>query len=383
MRIGFRPKLSLGSLFSGIGGLDFGLERATGATPAWACEAGEYSRSVLAERWPAAVLYDDVRDLHPATCDILCGGFPCQDVSLAGKGAGLSGARSGLWFEMHRIVAETRPRVVVIENVGALVKRGLATVAQGLSKLGYTVEWQTLTALAVGALHIRSRVFIVAHQLGHVGIFCDPNIVAQTFAEHRGGLWSREPPGVPRTVTPDEMAPSVRRKRLWALGNAVVPQVAEVVGRCIAEALERPQAPSGWYALGEMASGRARTLPGPLEVSTPVDMPACGALAGDLLYETPSLCDLRTAKTRHANAPGAFGVYLLPTPTASDARGSGSRNVHGSRAHPGVSLTDIVRGDGGRGRAITNIASTPSCGGNLNPAWVEWLMGFPIDWLVT
>lgn len=371
--------LTIGSLFSGIGGLDLGIERATGARLTWACEAGEYPRSVLAARWPDARLFEDVRDLHPPACDILCGGFPCQDVSLAGKGAGLAGARSGLWFEMHRIVSELCPRVVVIENVGTLVKRGLATVTEGLAALGYTIEWQTLTALAVGALHIRSRVFVVAHRLGRVGVFRDPGLVSRAFAEHRSGLWAREPPGVPRTITRAEMAPSVRRKRLQALGNAVVPQVADVVGRCIAEAMERPQSPCGWHTLGVVVDGSARTLPDLFGASKALDMPSCGALAGGLLYETSPLCDLRMAKARHAETPGPFdrlptprasdgehpgpnqrgskgdltlrsSLALLPTPTAGDAVGIGSRNTATSRAHPGVSLTDAVRGDGGRGR---------------------------------
>lgn len=345
---------SIGSLFSGIGGLDLGLERALGCHLAWACEADAYCRSVLAARWPAAELHDDVRGLVPGPCDVLCGGFPCQDVSLAGKGAGLAGTRSGLWYEMLRVVGVVRPALVVIENVGALVKRGLATVAEGLAGLGYAVEWQTITALSVGALHIRSRVFIVAHRMGRVGVFRDPGVVAQAFAAHRstGGLWSAEPAGVPRTVTRAQMAPSVRRARLKALGNAVVPQVAEVVGSCIRGAIDTPQAPVGWRSIGVVTDGEARTPPDLFGATAPVAMPPSGALVDGALYEARPLCDLRTAKARHAAAPGPFS-RLMPTATASDANNSGSRNTVDSAAHPGVSLTDAVLGDGrGAGRGL-------------------------------
>lgn len=431
---------AIGSLFSGIGGLDIGIERATGARLAWACEADGFPRSVLAARWPDAPLYEDVRGMKenrkPSWVDIICGGFPCQDVSLAGKGAGLAGARSGLWYEMIRIVAEMHPRVVVVENVGALVKRGLATVAQGLAELGYAVEWQTLTALAVGALHIRSRVFIVAHRLGRVGIFADPGIVAEAFAANRGSIWAREPVGVPRTVTRTEMAPSVRRARLKALGNAVVPQVAEVVGRCIDDALERPQAPRGWRTLGVVTDGEGRTPPDLFGVSWALDMPSCGALVDGLLYETPPLCDLRTAKARHAATPGPFGApsaaWLVPTFTASEYGSNQGGANPGPQQHSlgtmarrfmlpgGVAptprasdwrsgrtsaataaknsrpLCEVVVGaqgnnrgvrvhrrrrgpiHGGRVRMARGPKPAPS--GHLNPAWVAWLMGFPAGW---
>lgn len=357
--------MKLGSLFSGIGGLDLGLERTLGCEIEWACEADSHCRGVLAARWPEAALHDDVRGLVPAPCDVICGGFPCQDVSLAGKGAGLAGERSGLWYEMLRVVGIVRPMFVVIENVGALVKRGLATVAEGLAGLGYAVEWQTITALSVGALHIRSRVFVVAHRMANVGVFRDPGVVERTFAAHRapGGIWAAEPAGVPRTVTRAQMAPSVRRSRLKALGNAVVPQVAEVVGACLRGAIDAPRAPVGWRALGVVTDGEARTAPDLFGATASVAMPACGALVDGTLYETRPLCDLRTAKARHATSPGPFS-RPMPTPTAGDANSSGSRNTAASAAHPGVSLTDAVLGDGGTGRGLV---PTPQAYANGKP----------------
>jgi C-5 cytosine-specific DNA methylase len=115
--------LTIGSLFSGIGGLDLGLERAGLGPVLFQVEIDPFCRAVLAKHWPKALRHDDVRTVgRTATLprvDLLCGGFPCQDVSGAGKGAGLEGERSGLWFEFHRIVAATLPRFVVVENVAS------------------------------------------------------------------------------------------------------------------------------------------------------------------------------------------------------------------------------------------------------------------------
>lgn len=156
-------------LFSGIGGFSLGLERAGMAT-AMFCEIEPFCRRVLAKHWPGVPIHDDVRTLDrlvvaekAGAVDLVCGGFPCQDISVAGKGAGLGGERSGLWFEYRRIVEEVAPRWVVIENVPALRSRGLDTVLGGLAALGYDAEWHCVPASALGAPHRRDRVWIVAH----------------------------------------------------------------------------------------------------------------------------------------------------------------------------------------------------------------------------
>lgn len=160
--------LTLGSLFSGIGGLDLGLECALhdggfDVSTLWQCEADPWCRSILARHWPRAGRYDDVRAVGPDAprVDVLCGGFPCQDVSYAGKGAGLAGERSGLWFEFARVVRDLRPRIVVVENVAALATRGLDAVLGSLSEAGYDAVWFDLRASDVGAPHRRERLFIV------------------------------------------------------------------------------------------------------------------------------------------------------------------------------------------------------------------------------
>lgn len=156
-------------LFSGIGGFSLGLERAGFETVAF-CEPNPFCQAVLKHHWPTVPVYEDVRELSAdrlvndgITFDAICGGFPCQDISVAGKGAGLAGARSGLWWEFHRLIAETRPKWVIAENVSALRSRGLDEVLGSLAALGYDAEWHCIPASAVGAPHRRDRIWIVAY----------------------------------------------------------------------------------------------------------------------------------------------------------------------------------------------------------------------------
>ena len=156
---------TFGSLFSGIGGIDLGLERA-GMQCRWQVEIDTYATQVLHKHWPHVTRFHDVRDCgahNLAPVDLICGGFPCQDISNAGKRRGLDGERSGLWSEMYRIVCELRPAYVLVENVAALTYRGLDRVLGALAQTGYDAEWQVLPAAAFGALHLRERVFLVAY----------------------------------------------------------------------------------------------------------------------------------------------------------------------------------------------------------------------------
>lgn len=136
-----------------------------------AVEIDPYCREVLRARQadgslPAFPIHNDVRTFDRRAwrgrVDVVCGGFPCTDISLAGKGAGLAGAASSLWFEMLRIVRAVEPRYVFVENVRALVRRGLGTVLGGLADLGFDAEWEVLSAAAVGACHRRERLWVLA-----------------------------------------------------------------------------------------------------------------------------------------------------------------------------------------------------------------------------
>ena len=165
--------MNVGSLFAGIGGFDLGFERA-GMRISWQVERDPYCRAVLARHFPAAARFEDVREVGAANLqavDLICGGFPCQDLSAAGQGAGLDGARSGLWTEFARIICELRPRYVVVENVPALLtgkgkrwdRAPVGRVLGDLAEAGYDAEWACLSAREFGAPHLRKRVWIVAY----------------------------------------------------------------------------------------------------------------------------------------------------------------------------------------------------------------------------
>lgn len=232
--------MKIGSLFSGIGGLELGLEAALGAETLWQCESDPYARAVLERHWPEVERYDDVKTMvRPPYVEILCGGFPCQDISNAGKREGIHGQKSSLWFEFARIIAEVRPQYVVVENVAALARRGLDVVLGDLARLGYDAEWSVVSAESVGAPHRRNRLFVLAWRAtSHanlqglekrqgVGGDNGPKL-ATAFG---GGWWASEP-GVGRVVD-GVLSRLDRRKRvarLRCLGNAVVPQVSYRVG---------------------------------------------------------------------------------------------------------------------------------------------------------
>jgi DNA (cytosine-5)-methyltransferase 1 len=315
-------------LFSGIGGFSLGLERTGGFRTVAFCEIDPYCRQVLKRHWPEVPCHDDIRTLayaegvgrgqgragrivergadgaparivHDGPVDVVCGGFPCQDISTAGKGAGIGGERSGLWVEMCRVIGEVRPSYAIVENVSALLGRGLDQVLGDLAAIGYDAEWHCIPAAAVGAPHRRDRIWIVAYpqsqrersgqgsrfnggwgqqlegagqgrdlvhgsqEMAHPARFQPGREEQRAVGERAGqggqssdvanaafelfdgtrkpgsrwwaefadsGRWLVEPPvgrvahGVPRRVD-----------RLRALGNAVVPQIPELIGRAILE----------------------------------------------------------------------------------------------------------------------------------------------------
>lgn len=259
--------MTVGSLFSGFGGMDLGLSWA-GFETIWFCENDGYARSVLRTHWPDKPIIDDVRNVTAGTVqrpDVIAGGFPCQDVSQIGEGAGIDydlstgdGTRSGLWWEMWRIVCELRPRYVLIENVPNLANGGLGAVLGGLADIGYDAEWTIVSAAAVGAPHLRERLFVVAYPSGeglegHNGDVAGiseqgrytsqqgrPASALRLLPSWFGG-GAPEPPWVSergaveveRDVFGVAHGVPNRVQRIIGLGNAVVPQVAELVGRAI------------------------------------------------------------------------------------------------------------------------------------------------------
>jgi DNA (cytosine-5)-methyltransferase 1 len=150
-------------LFSGIGGFTLGMQWAGGWRTVQFVERDPFCQSVLRKHWPEVPIHDDITTFDGFRADAVVGGFPCQDISFAGKGAGLAGARSGLWWEMHRVIAQARPRWCIIENVPALRSRGLDTVLRSLDSIGFDAEWHCVPAAAIGARHRRDRIWIVAY----------------------------------------------------------------------------------------------------------------------------------------------------------------------------------------------------------------------------
>ena len=225
-------------LFSGIGGFSLGLERAGMQTVAF-CEIEPYPRAVLRKHWPNVPCYDDIRTLTAdrlradgIVSDVICGGFPCQDISVAGGGAGINeDTRSGLWSEYARLVGEIRPKFIIVENVSALLGRGLDRVLRDLAQIGYDAEWHCIPASALGAPHRRDRIWIVAHP-GSTGLEGQWNVSGRIEQELRDACDNRGWLPEPNVGRVANGVPS-RSHRLKCLGNAVVPQIPEIIGRAI------------------------------------------------------------------------------------------------------------------------------------------------------
>jgi DNA (cytosine-5)-methyltransferase 1 len=276
-------QLTHGSLFAGIGGFDLGFERA-GIKTVWQVEIGEWNRRLLAKRFPGAEQYGDIRhcdstNLRPV--DVITGGFPCQPVSLAGLRRAQSDER-WLWPEYERIIRLLRPAYVVVENVPGLLAAGMGDVISGLASVGYDAEWQSISAAAIGAPHIRDRVWIIAYPdsdqyqsrpstnqgkasadvppdtsgdlrgtsrhdrpeppNGRNSLLADsdekrrngrPRIFGERWrGELENGDWWATEPDVGRVAH----GIPARVDRLKGLGNSIVPQIAEWIGKRIIEA---------------------------------------------------------------------------------------------------------------------------------------------------
>lgn len=274
-------QLTLGSLFSGIGGLDLGLERA-GMRVVWQVEIDPFASRVLAKHWPDVRRYRDVRECgahNLERVDLVCGGFPCQPHSLAGKRGGSADERD-LWGEFARIIRELRPGWVLAENVPGLLSseagRFFGRVLRDLAACGYDAEWDCIPAAAVGAPHLRYRTFIVAYTRRERGQFGrEPGDMAGTDREAQGKEDQRQRGGDAPSNCGADVADAMRTElafwqdkdglrqfaattggsqwavepdvgrvasrvpsrvdRLRCLGNAVVPQVAQWVAERIIE----------------------------------------------------------------------------------------------------------------------------------------------------
>ena len=254
--------------FSGIGGFSLAARWLGEIETVQFVEREPFCQRILRKHWPDVPIHDDICTYQPAagSADIICGGFPCQDISQAGKGAGLSGDRSGLFYELLRVVRLVGPRYVVLENVAAILGRGLDDVLGALAEAGYDAEWTCIPASAVGACHRRDRWWCVAYANRQRQQECQPPAIA-------AGTGRPAWPHAAKQLSPDwrgyisqpvlcrgDDGLSGRVDRLKALGNAVVPQVAMIpLGRVLD--LERLRLASAASPSGDRLQHREHTLP--------------------------------------------------------------------------------------------------------------------------
>ena len=246
-------------LFSGIGGFALAAQKTfkEDLEIVGFCEIEDYARRVLSKNFPGVPIHEDICKMDGNNfkdIDLITGGFPCQDISISGEGKGIkNGTRSGLWFELHRIISEVRPKFALIENVPMLTRRGGTRVISDLTNIGYDCEWQVISAAEIGARHLRKRIWIVASQtvsntdserrcsrntqrknaenvreLQRGEEYGQRNFIKRLGRGFNGisswmdGSWEE---GIPRVKEKQEN----KTKRLTGLGNAIVPTNAQII----------------------------------------------------------------------------------------------------------------------------------------------------------
>jgi len=224
-------------LFARIGGFSLGLERTGYFETAAFCEIEPYCREILKQHWSGVPIYEDITTARfTESVDLVTAGFPCQDISYAGLGAGLTGARSGLYWNILRTLRMVGRKPLLLENVAGLLTRGLGTVSGSLAEIGYDSEWHCIPASAVGAPHPRDRIWLIAYpdtfrpwgsgrqQRSEKEILFKK---LPALLRRRDWQWNELPE--PRICRSDDGIPN-RTHRLKALGNAVVPHIPELLG---------------------------------------------------------------------------------------------------------------------------------------------------------
>ena len=243
-------KLKVLDLFSGAGMFSYGLERTQGFETVAFCEILPYAQKILATHWPEIPIYVDVTSLTKASLssigiapDVITGGFPCQDLSVAGKQAGIGdGTRSGLWSECLRLVSEIRPKYAIFENVTNLLsgpseRRGgwFSRILRDLASVGYDVVWHDILASDVGLPHARARVWIIAYPSAQRPIPCLQGVAAARAAREprrdigRAWLLGRDQSG----IVGDYDGDANWLDRHCAIGNSLANKIPELIGYAI------------------------------------------------------------------------------------------------------------------------------------------------------
>lgn len=228
--------LRLLDTFSGIGGFSLAARWLGGFETVQFVERDRYCQRILRKHWPNVPIHDDICTFKPTlgSADVVVGGFPCQDISQAGKGAGLAGERSGLFYELLRVVCLVGPRYVVLENVSAIVNFGMSDVLGELAQAGFNAEWSCIRAADLGAKHHRDRWWCVAYAVSdrskrHLQEAISWKQALQRVQGCRVVAHLRDGPSActPRLLRGTDGLP-FKLDRLRAIGNAVVPQVAMI-----------------------------------------------------------------------------------------------------------------------------------------------------------
>jgi len=232
--------ITIGSLFSGIGGFEIGLERAiANSKTVFQVEQNSYRRKILAQNWNCPI-FEDVKEVgahNLPKVDIICGGFPCQDVSILGRGEGLKGLKSGLWYEMYRIICEMEPRIAILENSAALSIRGLDTILGQFAEIGYDALWISLRAHDFGLPHRRERLFLVAYSNKNGNR--SQNEICARWKKHNKILHRKQSYWRGRIaksrISRRDHGISNRVDRIKAIGDAIPPVYSEFIGKKIIE----------------------------------------------------------------------------------------------------------------------------------------------------
>lgn len=226
--------MRIGSLFSGIGGLELGVEAALGAKTIWQCEIDPFCRDVLRKNWPSSKIYEDIKNMNLQQIDkvdLICGGFPCQNISSANHISRefLNGEKSRLWESFREIIEIVQPSYVVVENVAQYWEKWVPTVRIDLYRRGYTSLPVFMSAADVGAPHKRKRCFVMAYSNRKGKSLCAINAKMASTQENARFFENYWRDAFFGSVRLDDGVPG-GMDAIRALGNAVVPQVSYQIG---------------------------------------------------------------------------------------------------------------------------------------------------------
>lgn len=364
-------------IFSGIGGFSYGLSKSSPVYNIKAfCEVDKDARHILKKHHNDIPIYENIINLSGKSLndiDLICGGFPCQDISIAGKKVGIYGKKSGLWSEYYRLIKELKPSYCIIENVANLRKIGLSKVLYDINSLGYDAEWHIIPASAIGALHRRERIWIIVYKSTTDNIYITEDNI-KNYHKNKN-YWKNN---FKDSVTFEKMSEQ-HDKRLIQLGNAIVPQMAEFIGNLLLAP------PSGKYVVKHKEDIEKYKI----------DIKPLKGRSGIIKNNTHFIIEpsAKLDKTRD------MGLY--PTPTCRDASVRKARppekmirkDCRNVLRQPGLAEMAFQPKDFPITKETTLINENlftksikkqklfkNAAPGFLNPNFVEWLMGFPEEY---